>query len=276
MMRAGPLTELSKLPAFARRDFLVAWSYRTAFFGDIISLVAQIITFYFVSLMVDPDVIPTFGGREVGYIGFVSIGIALGAFLQLGLGQISTAIRREQLMGTLESLFMTPTSNSTLQVGLAIYDVLYIPIRTAIFLAAVAAVFGIDLYPSGILPSAAVLALFIPFVWGLGMATGAAVLTFRRGGALLGLGGLALNVTSGAYFPLTLFPEWVQRLAEVNPVAIAFTTTRETLLGGLGWEAVTPHLPLMAAYAVTALSLGALATELALKRERKLGTLGLY
>ncbi|HEX2154964.1 MAG TPA: ABC transporter permease [Acidimicrobiia bacterium] len=276
MTSSSLVGELRKLPAFVRRDFLTAWSYRTAFFGDVINLSTQIIMFYFVGLMVDPDVIPRFGGREVGYIGFVSVGIALGAFLQLGMGQVSTAIRREQLMGTLESLFMTPTSTTTLQVGLAVYDLVYVPVRTALFLTAVAMIFNLQIVPSGILPATVVLLLFIPFVWGIGMISGAAVLTFRRGGSMLSVVGFGLNITSGAYFPLDLFPGWVQRLAEVNPVAIAFSATRETLLGGAGWDSVAPHVAPLALFAIGALTLGAIATRLALSRERRQGTLGLY
>lgn len=270
------VAELRKIPAFARRDFFVAWSYRTAFVGDLVSLVTQIVTFYFISLMVDPSIIPTFGGRQVSYMGFVSIGIALGAFLQLGLGQVSTAIRQEQMMGTLDSLWMTPTRMPTLQIGLAAYNIVYEPIRTAIFLAAFAVIFDINIFTSGVAPTLVVLIFFIPFVWGLGMATGAVIFTLRRGGAFLGLSSLILNVSSGAYFPLTLFPDWVQRLSTLNPIAVTFDVARQTLLGGAGWEVVTPHLPMLAAFAVGSILVGAAATQLALERERRLGTLGIY
>lgn len=270
------LTELRKIPAFARRDFFVAWSYRTAFMGDLVSLATQIITFYFISLMVDPSVIPTFGGREISYMGFVSIGIAIGAFLQVGMSQISTAIRSEQMMGTLDSLWMTPTRMPTLQVGLAAYNIVYVPIRTTIFLAAFAIIFDITIFATGIVPTLAVLLLFIPFIWGLGMTTGAVIFTIRRGGGLLGLTSLALNLTSGAYFPLTLFPDWVQQMSTANPIAIMFEVARETLLGGAGWEVVTPHLPLLAISAVVSIVIGTVTTRLALERERRLGTLGMY
>ena len=51
--------ELRKLPAFVRRDFLVAWSYRLPFVGDWIGLALQAFMFYFVGLMVDPSKLPT-------------------------------------------------------------------------------------------------------------------------------------------------------------------------------------------------------------------------
>ena len=73
--------ETAKLPAFARRDFLVAWSYRFAFFTDALALFLQAFLFYFVGLLVDESKLPEFGGSPVSYMEFVVIGIALAAFV---------------------------------------------------------------------------------------------------------------------------------------------------------------------------------------------------
>jgi ABC-type multidrug transport system permease subunit len=116
----------------------------------------------------------------------------------------------------------------------------------------------------------------MPFVWGLGTLASAGIMTFKRGGAAMGLVVLALNVTSGAYFPLDLFPSWVTTIAQANPIAVAYQASRETLLGGAGWEAVTPHIPFMALSAVGTLLAGSVAVRLALKREHRRGTLGAY
>lgn len=272
----GFVAEVRKLPAFVRRDFLTAWSYRAAFFGDALGLVVQIIMFYFLGLMVDPSKIPEYGGRPTSYIAFVAVGIVLGAFLALGLNQVAVALRNEQLMGTLESLFMTPTKLLTLQFGLAFYDLVYIPVRTALFLGMVALVFDVPIAWSGILPALILLLLFIPFVWGLGMISGAVVLTYRKGAGIIGLGATALNFTSGAYFPLDLFPSWVQRVATANPVALAFEGTRDVLLGGSGWGIIVPNLWILTLWAVVALSAGSIALRLALRRERRRGTLDRY
>src|SRR6476646_2257502 len=110
-----------------RRDFLVAWSYRAAFFSDIIGLLVQTVTFYFIGRMVDPRVLPTFGGTRVTYLEFAAIGIVIGAFLSLGLGQVAAAVRQEQLMGTLESLLMTPTTPGTIQIGSVAYQLVFVP-----------------------------------------------------------------------------------------------------------------------------------------------------
>jgi ABC-2 type transport system permease protein len=274
--RALLVGEVRKLPAFVRRDFLVAWSYRMAFVTDIINLVGQALLFYFVGLMVDESVLPTYGGTQVTYLEFASIGMVLGLFVQFGMQRVAGAVRSEQLMGTLESLLTSPTSNGTLQLGSIAFDLIYLPIRLAVFLAALAIAFGLHLRPDGILPSLAVLAAFLPFIWGLGVASAGIVLTFRRGGNFIGMGVVAMGLISGAYFPLTLLPGWLQTAAAVNPIALAIDGMRETLLGGGGWAEVVPAIAVLLPLSVLSLLFGIAVFGLALRRERRLGAVGAY
>lgn len=153
--------ELRKIPAFVRRDFLVSWSYRLAFVSDVVGLIAGAALFYLIGLMVDPTKIPSYGGGRATYMEFVAVGIALGVFIQLGLARVATVLRNEQLTGTLECLLMTPTASSTIQLGSVAYDLVYVPIRTGIFLAIIAVAFGLDLDVGGIVPAGLALLLFI-------------------------------------------------------------------------------------------------------------------
>ena len=121
------------------------------------------------------------------------------------------------------------------------------------------------------------LAGFVPFVWGLGLITAAAIVTFRRGTGALGVIMSVLGLVSGAFFPLALLPAWLQTLAEANPVAIAMEGTREALIGGAGWSVrrlrrCSCSSPLSA----VAMFAGVAAFRAALAREHRRGTLGLY
>ena len=268
--------ELRKLPAFVRRDFLVAWSYRLPFITDWIGLAFQAFVFYFIGLMVDPSKLPTFGGQQTTYLEFVAVGIAISAFMTLALGRVSAGIQQEQLAGTLESLLMTPTSPATVQLGAVFYDLLYVPLRTAVFLVVIALAFGLDFYASGVVPALVVLVVFIPFVWGLGIASAGATLTFRRGSGAVGLGVTVLVLFSGAYYPLDLLPSWIATLAEFNPITVAVDGMREPLLGGTGWDGVGKAVAVLLPLAAVSLVVGAVAFRSALRRERRRGTLGLY
>jgi ABC-2 type transport system permease protein len=272
----GLTAELRKIPAFIRRDFLVAWSYRMSFFTDLINLAGQIVVFYFVGRLVDSSRLPTYGGSSVTYLEFAAVGIAVGVFIQFGLDRVSAAMRGEQLMGTLESVLMTPTAPATIQIGSVAFDLVYIPLRTAVFLGAITLAFGLDFSAHGIVPALLLLLAFIPFVWGLGVLTAALLLTFRRGTGFIGLGTVILGLLSGVYFPLSLLPGWLSGIAEDNPVARAIEGMRDALLGGAGFSDVAPTLGLLLPFSALSLALGIGAFRLAVRRERHRGTLGLY
>lgn len=273
--RVGVLVgETAKLSAFARRDFLQALSYRMAFFWDAVGLAFQAFLFFYIGKMVDPDVLPTYGATKVSYVEFVVVGIAISMFTAVGLVRAATAFRNEQFTGTLEVLLMTPTASSTIQLGSIVYDLIYLPIRTGLFFLVIVATLDVHLDAGGALPAAATLLLFIPFVWGLGMAQAAATVTFKRGGS--GIIFTLLTVTSGAYFPLALFPHWVETVAEYNPLAIAITTMRKALLADVGWSEVGTALAILGPASVATLALGIVSFRAAVRRERRRGTVGLY
>jgi ABC-2 type transport system permease protein len=270
------LGEFRKIPAFFRRDLLVTWSYRLAFFSDWINLGIQILIFSFVGKVVDSQRLPAFNGTSVSYVEFVAAGIALSSFLQIGLVRIVSVIRQEQLMGTLESLLITPTSPVTIQLGSVIYDLFYIPIRTFVFFSMLALFFDVSFPASSLLPVGVVIIVFVPFVWGLGVLSAAGVLTFRRGSGAVSLWGTLITITSGAYFPISVLPGWLQAVAEYNPVTIALDTVRNAMLAEAGWAEILPTIYVLAPISVVALVLGLVAFRLALDLERRRGTLALY
>lgn len=274
--RSGPRAELTKLSAFARRDFLVQLTYRTALISDWVNILAQAVIFAYVSKLISPSALPTYGDQQTSYIAFVSVGLTISVFLQVGVGQLATAIRSEQMMGTLEALLVTPTNSATLLLGSVVYDLVYVPIRTAVFLAIVAVWAGVVFATSGMLPAGAILLAFTPFVWGLGAAVAAATMTFKRAATGVGVVTFALTVSSGAYFPLTLFPSWVQTLARANPVAVALHGMRACLLGGEGWAQALPAIGFLLVCSAVTLIAGLVLFRVALRREARLGTVGLY
>jgi ABC-2 type transport system permease protein len=93
---------------------------------------------------------------------------------------------------------------------------------------------------------------------------------------MMGLGTLVLGLASGAFFPLSVLPAWVASVAEYNPLAIAIEGLRETLLGGTGWAGIADDLTVLIPISAVSVAIGSLLFRLALRRERRRGTLGLY
>ena len=208
--------EVAKLPAFVRRDLRITLSYRMAAVGGLLALAVQALVFSFIGKLVDPSRLPMFGGSRATYMEFVTIGIALNMVVVLLLQQFATAIRTEQMLGTLESLLSTPTSIATIQAGSAAFALVSVPLRLGLFIAVLGLAFGLNFHASGILPSAVILVGFLPFLWGFGVLSAGAILTFRRGVGALSVGMTALGLASGAFFPLALLPHWLHAIADAN------------------------------------------------------------
>ena len=273
---ATALGEVAKLPAFVRRDLLVALSYRTAFVGDLLGLLSQAILFYFVGKMVNDDEVPSYGGEPTSYLAFAAIGVAVGVFLQFALTRVAAALRQEQLQGTLESMLSTPTAPGTIQVGLVIFDLLYVPVRTVVFLGLMTAAFDLGFEASGVVPAVLVLLALTPFVWGLGVLGAAAILVFRKGAGIAALIGGLVALASGAYVPIDVLPGWVATVAEWNPIAVALDGMRSSLLAGADWGATVDDLARIVPFSIIALVIGLVGFRVALRHERVRGTLGIY
>jgi ABC-2 type transport system permease protein len=268
--------DLTKVPAFFRRDLFSLFSYRVAYITDWVNLIVQVFLFYFLSRLVPPDRLPTYGGRPTSYLEFVSVALTLTAFIQASLGRLIAAIRNEQMMGTLESLMVMPISPEMLQLGSVLYDLIYVPVRTVVFLSLVTLLFDVHFNVGGLVPTAAIFVVFTPFMWGLGVMSAAAILTFKRGSGVVGIVGTALTFTSGAYFPIDYLPGWLQSATRYNPIALAIETSRQALLASVDWAMVTSTILRLIPMAVISLGIGLTTFRLALQRERERGTMGLY
>ena len=77
------------------------------------ALAVQPLVFSFISKLVDPSRLPSYGDVHTTYLAFVTIGIGLNMVVVVMLHQVATAMRNEQVLGTLESLLATPTAIMT-------------------------------------------------------------------------------------------------------------------------------------------------------------------
>jgi ABC-2 type transport system permease protein len=102
------------------------------------------------------------------------------------------------------------------------------------------------------------------------------ILTFKRGGGLVSTAMLGLALLSGVYFPIDLLPDWAASVAAVNPIALTIDGMRESLLGEGSWATVLPTIAVLVPVGFCSLLAGMALFRLALARERRRGSLGIY
>ena len=268
--------DLAKVPAFFRRDLLSLLSYRVSYITDWVNLIVQVFVFYFISKLIPPDTLPEYGGEPTSYIEYVTVAITLTGFIQASLGRLIAAIRNEQMMGTLESLMVMPMSPEMLQIEIVLYDLVYVPVRTVVFFGLVTVLFDVQFNLAGLLPTALIFLVFTPFMWGLGVLSAAAVLTFKRGSGLVGIVGTLLTLTSGAYFPIDLLPlgSRISQLT-IRSRRRSKPAAKPSSVSSIG-PSCSRRCSSCCPLSIISLAVGLATFRLALQRERWRGTMGLY
>ena len=259
--------------AFAGKDLKVARSYRAPFLLSVVSTFMTLVTFKFIADLVSG----TKAGAVTGdYFGFVVVGMALSQVLDGALSGPTGSARAEQVTGTLEVLASQPVSTTTLALGWAAYPVLQALVVGTIMIG-LAGPLGFHLAsdPNWLGAVLGMILAAIAFA-GLGILGAAFVLTFQQGGSITQWVTGGLSLMSGVFFPLTLLPVLVQRLALASPLTHALGAVRGSLLAGKSLQGVAGDLAALAGFAAVLLPLSIASLGLALRRARAKGTLSTY
>ena len=97
-----------------------------------------------------PDELTEYGGN---YFDFAMVGLAVMSVAGLGIGTFNDTITREQTLGTLEVLLVTPTPVPVLLAGSLVLPLALTFIDIALYVGVGIGVFGVGLSLSGVLLS---------------------------------------------------------------------------------------------------------------------------
>ena len=142
---------------------------------------------------------------------------------------VGTAIRDEQIKGTLEQNFLAPVRRFTLLVGLSLTDVV---ITAALFLIVVGVSVAVVL-PSGfltIIPAFLTLLLGLIPLFGIGFLFAGFVVRFKEPYIFIQIINLVFATLTGTYYPVTFLPYWVQLLSGVLPQTYVIEDMRRIVI----------------------------------------------
>ena len=210
---------MTALAAIARRDFVLRRSYRLAFGADLVFVVVDLLLYYFISEVVGPVPAADLGGAPT-YFAFAVSGILMSLVLMSATADITNRVREEQLTGTLELLCAQPVRTWELGYGTASFPLAFALVRAGAYL--LIAVVALDLSTDSTdWPGVAVMLLTASLAFApIGVLGAAATIVFKRGGTIAGLIVFAMTFVSGALFPLSLLPDWLQPIGRAMPTTI--------------------------------------------------------
>ncbi len=191
------------------------------------------------------------------FVLYLVIGTLVWHFLSVVFDNLSEVIAWERWEGTIEYTFMAPVHRFTHMFGQTLFSLTYGLLHTGIVLIAVAAFFRIDLsqanLPGGLL---VLLAGSFSFI-GFGVMASVLPLLFpERGAQMTHVIQALLLLFSGVYYPISVLPQWMQKVAMLSPATYVLIGMRAALLENASLAELWPTIwPLLIA-AVIALPVG--------------------
>jgi len=258
--------------ALTWRDLQIYLSYRLMMTLDLWIGVLDVVVYYFISETFEGTTSADLGDAP-SYFAFALVGIAVTVVIQATSLGIGAKVREEQLTGTLEALIAQPLRTTELAVGLCGLPFAISTVRVAIYLVLGGLAFGLDLSETDWPGFVAMLVTTAVAMSTIGIATAAIVLVLKRGNALAGLVIFGMSLASGAFFPVSVLPDWIEAIGKVMPTRFAFDGFRSALFAGSGWE---DDALLLAAFSVVALPLSVWLFDRGMFHARRAGTLAQY
>ena len=276
-----PATELRALLAVARKEWTLFVRYPSWVLSMLIWPVLFPIGYIFSAKALggpDGSALASFA-RLTGtadYVSYIVLGTVLWMWLNMTLWDLGMYLRGEQMRGTLESNWLTPTRRGALIAGGALAKLAISLAFLMVSLLEFRLVFGVRVLDGDVGLALLALLLTIPAIHGIGVAFASLVLRFKEANAMVFLVRGVFMIFCGISFPTAVLPGWMRAVAEALPLTYAMRAVRGALLANAGLADLMPDLLALAAFAL-ALPIGGYALfYLTERRSRRTGDLGQY
>ncbi|WP_414468878.1 ABC transporter permease [Methanobacterium sp. ACI-7] len=239
-------------------------------------MVISTITFYFISTMMGNSVsyyLEPYGGN---YFSFVLIGIALELYLWTSLGTFSNSIRNGQMMGTLESILITPTNLNTIIFSSSLWDFIVATFQVLILLIMGFLIFGVNFGNANIVGALVILLLSIISFSCIGIISASFIMVFKQGDPINWVFSSISAMIGGVFFPITVLPAWIQTFSYLLPLTYSLNGMRHALLQNYTISSLSFDISVLMLFCLFLLPLSLISFRYALKITKKEGTLLQY
>lgn len=272
----SPRTELRKVWAYMKKEFLIQMSYKFAFVFSVFGIFTSIATYFFIDRLFGSEMTSALAPFGTRYFAYVLVGNAFFAYVGTAIGGMSGRIAAEQTWGTLEVLFGTPTRLWVLILAMAIWNTLYASAEVVIYFVVGGIGFGVDFSRINWGALASILGLVIVAFNSIGLLEAGCILVFKRGAvAAWALNGI-WALLGGVFFPVTVLPTWLQHISAWIPITHAIRGLQLAIYQGTPVTQLARELWVLGLFCVVLVPLSLFSWEWALRRARVEGSLSLH
>jgi len=138
-------------------------------------------------------------------------------------------------------MLLTPTRLSTVVLSSSIYDYGFVTFQVLVYLVMGALLFGVEI--DGNLPAALViLVLTIVAMTAVGIIAASFIMVLKRGDPVTWLFNSLGLLLGGVYYPVSLMPEWLQKLSWLLPITYSLDGMRRALLTNASFAELLPNI----------------------------------
>ncbi len=180
-----------------------------------------------------PDAAANFEANTgtANYVAFLLIGSNVFAIVSNAFWHIAHWVRFEQETGTLEAIYVTPTSSRVLAAGVAVYSAVRGVGSAVIAYLLGCLIFGVNPFQGDILLAMLFVLVGLVPLYGFTFLFGALVLRVKESNALIGVMQWGVSFLMGIFYPVTVLPPFLRLAAQLFPPTWMVNGTRSALLG---------------------------------------------
>lgn len=267
------LSLLGRMRAFVIRDFQLEVSYRMAFFLRVLTILIVVTIAYYVSriFLGQAELFKNWRDPLAAWI----TGLAVLNYFMTNFSSLATAIRSEQLQGTLESVLMTPISVPGLIVASSTLSFIEATLYSSLYLVFGALFFGVT-YQGSYLLAFLILMLTTMVFASLGILSASFAIVFKKGDPIAVLAGTGTAVFSGVFFPPQLLPDTMQKISKLLPATYGLEAIRGVLIENNGLTETRGPIMTLLAFLVILLPISLWIFSRAVRRAKREGSLIQY
>lgn len=165
------------------------------------------------------------------YVAFMLIGANSFTIVANAFWHIAYWLRFEQETGTLEAVYLSPTSSTVLASGVALYSAIRSLLAATLAYVIGCILFQVNPFQGDILLAFVFILIGMLPLYGVAMLFGAVVLKVKESNALIGLMQWVVGFLMGVFFPVAVLPPFVKAIALAFPPTWMVNGVRSALLG---------------------------------------------
>ena len=215
------------------KDWKIEFAYPVSFIRQLISPLVFLLPFLLYGLVLIGGTYSENLAQLVGtgdVVAFIFTGYIMMGFIGTAVWAMGFSIRQERWFGTLEAIYVTPSSRLGQVLGMALHSTVHQILGTIIQFIVIYLTFGLALKIEGILPALGIFALMMLALYGFGIVISALGLILKEGWVVSDSLYSIMMILSPVAYPLAVLPTLAQQASYIFPTAPALIGMRSFLI----------------------------------------------